>query len=241
MSGVRPVGSSGLYPHFNNKGEGFLYKPRSFSDDGSRLFFDSGDALVPGDGNGRVDVYEFEDGFVSLISSGKGSFDSFLQDVSGSGDDVFFVTAGQLVSQDQDGLVDLYDARVDGGFPAVPVVLPGCNNGELCKPPMSSPPAGVFGVPGSSTVSGSGNVPSAPPPAPVVVKKVTKKVLSRAQRLAAALKACKKKPKGKRRVVCEAGARKQYGPVKGAKKTSKAKSGVARSGVVSRRRGGGGR
>jgi sugar lactone lactonase YvrE len=239
MSGVRPVGSSSLYPHFNNKGEGFLYKPRSFSDDGSRLFFDSGDALVGGDGNGRVDVYEFEDGFVSLISSGKGSFDSFLQDVSGSGDDVFFVTAGQLVSQDQDGLVDLYDARVGGGFPAVPVVLPGCNSGELCKPPMSSPPAGVFGVPGSSTVSGPGNVPSVPPPPPVVVKKVTKRVvLSRAQRLAAALKVCRKKPRGKRRVVCEGAARKRYGPVKDAKKTSKAKSGV-----VSRQRrfGGGGR
>ena len=117
-SGVRPTGGSSLYSHFNNKLEGYLYKPQNFSDDGSRLFFQSADGLVPRDSNGLVDVYEFENGFVSLISNGTGSFDSFLQDVSASGNDVFFATADELVGQDQDNLVDLYDARVGGGFPA---------------------------------------------------------------------------------------------------------------------------
>jgi hypothetical protein len=43
------------------------------------------------------------------------------------------------------------------------------------------------------------------------------KTLTRAQKLAAALKACKKKAKGKR-AACEAATRKKYGPVKKAKK-----------------------
>lgn len=41
------------------------------SADGSRVFFDSGDAVVPGDVNGTEDVYEWEDGHLYLISSGR--------------------------------------------------------------------------------------------------------------------------------------------------------------------------
>lgn len=44
------------------------------------------------------------------------------------------------------------------------------------------------------------------------------KVLTRAQKLALALKACHKKPKGAKRKACERQARKKYGPVKKAKK-----------------------
>jgi hypothetical protein len=47
------------------------------------------------------------------------------------------------------------------------------------------------------------------------------KVLTRAQKLAIALKACHKKPKGNKRQACERTARKKYGPVK--KKAKKAK------------------
>ena len=36
-----------------------LYEPRNLDNDG-RLFFDSADALVPGDANGKEDVYEYE-------------------------------------------------------------------------------------------------------------------------------------------------------------------------------------
>ena len=46
----------------------------------------------------------------------------------------------------------------------------------------------------------------------------TKKTLTRAQKLAAALKACRKKAKGKKRTACDVKARKRYGPVKAAKK-----------------------
>ncbi|HEY2537126.1 MAG TPA: hypothetical protein VGI24_09120 [Solirubrobacteraceae bacterium] len=49
------------------------------------------------------------------------------------------------------------------------------------------------------------------------------KVLTRAQKLAIALKACHKKPKGKKRTTCERAARKKYGPLKKAKKAAKKK------------------
>lgn len=223
-SGARPVGPSDLYSHFNNVGEGYLYKPRNFSEDGKRLFFQSGDGLVQGDSNGLADVYEYENGFVSLISNGTGSFNSFLQDVSASGNDVFFATADQLVSQDHDNRVDLYDARVGGGFPAEPVVLPGCDNNVLCRPRsvLGGSSSGVTGGLSSATFTGSGNFPL---PAPVVAGKkvVTKrKVLSRSQLLAKALRVCRHKPKGHKRTACEKSARKRYGPVK---KGSKSRGG----------------
>jgi hypothetical protein len=50
------------------------------------------------------------------------------------------------------------------------------------------------------------------------------KALTRAQKLAAALKACRKKAKGRKRAACEARARKRYGPVKKAKKGAVRKS-----------------
>ena len=89
-----------------------LYAPRALSDDGSRLFFESFEALVLRDTNGRQDVYEWQDGtsqedcesrgaelFVantsgaggclSLISSGKDESDSDFTDASADGSDVF--------------------------------------------------------------------------------------------------------------------------------------------------------
>jgi hypothetical protein len=48
-----------------------------------------------------------------------------------------------------------------------------------------------------------------------------KSVPDRAQKLAKALAACRKKPKGAKRAGCEASARKRYGPVKKASKSSR--------------------
>lgn len=125
---------------------------RNVSDDGSRIFFDSSDALVPEDTNGRVDVYEWEAGRLYLISSGSSSRNSMFQDASASGDDVFFTTGEQLVRSDTDGLVDLYDARV--GAVTEPVPIPGCV-GDECQGTPSPPP--LFDNPSSSVYRGPGN------------------------------------------------------------------------------------
>jgi hypothetical protein len=134
-----------------------LYAPRVISDDGSRVFFNSFERLVATDTNGKQDVYEWEavgagncsqqsdfyvsssDGCLSLISSGQGTQDSMLADSSQTGDDVFFKTAVSIVPQDW-GRVDIYDARVGGGF-APPPPPPAECQGEACLGPVTPPPA----------------------------------------------------------------------------------------------------
>jgi hypothetical protein len=105
----------------------------TMSDDGSRVFFQSRDALVADDQNGNVqDVYEWEDGDISLVSSGDSNRDAYLLGASRSGDDVFFVTDSPLVGWDTDSFRDIYDARVGGGFPEPPEVAPPCE-GDACR------------------------------------------------------------------------------------------------------------
>ena len=150
------------------------YMSRVLSDEG-RIFFDSADALVPQDTNGRIDVYEYEPqgvgnctrggGCVSLVSSGTSAEESVFLDASESGDDVFFLTAARLVPGDVDSAFDVYDAHVcSAGSPcaSAPAVPPPCSSGDACKAAPSPQPA-VFGAPSSATFSGAGNVtPEAP-------------------------------------------------------------------------------
>ena len=151
-----------------------LTMPHVLSADGSRLFFDSYDALVPSDVNGSEDVYEWEEsgatgcsqadasyspeneGCVSLISSGENPSDSVLVDSSADGRDVFFTTAASLLPQDP-GLIDVYDAREDGGLPP-PLARPAVCEGEACQGPYNPP---NDPTPASASFQGPGNVPGA--------------------------------------------------------------------------------
>jgi len=142
----------------NDELSGHLTDSRGMSSDASRIFFDTPDALVPQDINGKRDVYEWEGGSVHLISSGTSPSASLLLDNSALGNDVFFATTDGLVASDTDQGYDVYDARVDGGFPAP--AEPSLCMGS-CQGPPSPPP--LFGTPSSTTFSGEGNV--APPAA----------------------------------------------------------------------------
>jgi hypothetical protein len=217
-----------------------LHQPRYLSNAG-RLFFNSAQALVPADGNGTQDVYEFEpngtggcsegSGCVSLISSGSSSEESALLDASESGDDVFFLTAAQLSGADQDNAFDVYDAHVcslaPGCAPALGGAPPPCVSTDACRAAPAAQPDN-FGAPASSMFSGAGNL--TPPAAAVKPKPLT-----RAQLLAKALKACKKQRSPKGRARCIKRARAKYGPKHPAKakkssgkKKSSAKSGFAK-------------
>jgi hypothetical protein len=149
------------------------YPSRALAD-GGRLFFDSPDALVASDTNGKEDVYEYEPddvgscalpaGCLSLISSGTSSEESVFLDASETGDDVFFLTAARLTAQDVDTSLDVYDAHVcSSAVPCVrvPVSSPPCSSGDSCKAAPSPQPA-IYGAPASATFSGAGNVPSPP-------------------------------------------------------------------------------
>ncbi len=174
--------------------------------DSGRLFFDTTESLLPSDTNGQQDVYEYENGELHLISTGTSSSESTILDMSESGNDVFFLTRQKLVPQDTDEEAhEIYDARVGGGF-AAPSSPPSCTTADACRTPVSPQPA-IYGAPSSQTFSGAGNLVAR---TPVAVKP---KGLTRAQRLARAVRSCRKRYRHseKRRVACERKARKTYG------------------------------
>ncbi len=191
---------------------------RNLSDDGSRVFFQTEEALVPQDTNNQSDVYEWDAGHLYLISTGQGDSPSYFGDASASGDDVFFFTDQRLVTQDQDNNYDLYDARVDGGIAGQnPTPQLSCQGEEECHGATAPPPA--FGAPSSSTFSGAGNV--APQPVEAgSAKKPKSKSATRTQKLAKALRICRRKPK-RLRAECETLARKRYAGKAKARKTGR--------------------
>ena len=207
---------------------------RNLSSDGNRVFFQTEEALVSGDTNNQLDVYEWErareetnpqetaatdsckrtspsfseqdGGCLYLISTGQSAQPSYFGDASESGDDVFFFTRQSLVSQDEDLNVDVYDARVDGGIAAQnPPPPPAPCTGETSCRGVSDPPS-ALGVPSSATIAGEGNLA----PQPEAKPNPKPKQLTRAQKLARALKACKRQPRKQRR-GCEARTSRRYG------------------------------
>lgn len=130
---------------------------RNLLPNGSRVYFDSRERLLQGDVNGdEPDVYQYDTSSaeLSLISSGQSGSPSIFAGASPDGRDVFFTTRQQLAASDEDELLDMYDARVDGGFPAPPNPLPPCE-GDACQGEVTPPPGIVPSA--SGAVTGSGN------------------------------------------------------------------------------------
>lgn len=190
------------------------YLPRDVSDDGA-VFFDTRSPLVPQAVDGEINVYEYDAGVVHLISSGTAVGASEFMDASVSGEDVFFSTAQSLVRSDTDNMLSVYDARVNGGFPAATgeeQQASACESAEACKPAPTEPPAQLSA--GSATLSAGGNLLASPvpvtPPEPAGGKAVGKRELTRAQKLTRALRECAGKPR-RRRAACRAIARRRFG------------------------------
>jgi hypothetical protein len=243
-----------------------LYQSR-YLDDSGRLFFDSPVALVPGDRNGTWDVYEWEPaaigrcsaslagpmaiyrgedvggegpaGCVGLISSGSSSEESAFLDASGSGDDVFFLTAAKLAAPDRDSALDVYDAHVCTS--ASPCLSPflstpsSCVDPNECKGAVAAQPEGA--------VAPASQVYTAPPSELPIVKTSKSPSLTaaqlRARHLAAALKACRGMHDRRKRQACERAARRRYGPLKYRK--GKAKKSARHPPLAAGRSGGGAR
>ncbi len=150
--GTPPTGETKLFipPGFNTQ---LPQTTASLSEDGSRAFFETENALVPQDTNGQTDVYEWEDGQIYLLSSGQGAQGSRLDGVSRNGDDVIFQTSDVLLPQVVESSTQIYDARVGGGFPYTAPVY-GCDSGQ-CQGPQT--PAPLFAPPASATFVGIGN------------------------------------------------------------------------------------
>lgn len=121
--------NNGLY-HFNQS--------RYLSSDGSRAFFLSRNQIVPGDVNSVTDVYEWHDGSVHLLTTGKSSAPSYFVGASSQGRDVFVNTADRLVASDRDNAYDVYDVRRDGGRVIPDTAMP-CM-GDQCQGPTNGVP-----------------------------------------------------------------------------------------------------
>jgi hypothetical protein len=169
----RPIGSSTIPGAIANgtapengliPGSYDAYKPRVLSADGKRVFFVSRDTLAATDTNSPArDVYQWEAqgegtcarpaGCVNLISGGRGGGDSTFVDASANGNDTFFLTEDSLVASDP-GSIDLYDARVSGGFPIAKEPTP-CE-GDACQPLPQEPVDPTI----DTLIAGHGNPPA---------------------------------------------------------------------------------
>ncbi|MDW5593213.1 hypothetical protein VSS74_02610 [Conexibacter stalactiti] len=159
---------TGVFADFGLPPERRMTSLSRISDDGEQLFFQTGDGVVEADTNGRVDVYGWRDGTVSLISSGTLDRYSELAGVSRDGT-VFFRDADRLLPWIVDDHVKVYSARVGGGFPAPAAQQPTCAGDDCQGAPVAQPappPAG------SAADSGPGDAdaPEASWPAEPAVK-----------------------------------------------------------------------
>lgn len=194
----------------------------TMSEDGAFVFFQSPIALTPralndvpiGEEKFADNVYEYHEGHVFLISDGKDTTHEGRVDITptellgsdASGANVFFATFDRLVPEDTDTQRDFYNAHI-------------CSEREPCPPPKTSPapcegeacrgtppgaPANL--TPGSESFTGPGNLT---PAAPAPPKSKTAAQI-RAEKLAKALKSCRKKH-GKKRAKCERRAHHAFG------------------------------
>jgi DNA-binding beta-propeller fold protein YncE len=230
-SGNQGVGDASIVPATQMAAyAGAATRDPSMSDDGSAMFFMSPIALTAqalndvrigtgptGETEYAQNVYEYRDGHVYLISDGhdiglehvtacRSASDVCLLGTDVSGRDVFFTTSDQLLSQDTDTQLDVYDARAcSPEDPCIATVSPSpapCA-GEACHGIPTQAPA--MPAPGSAAFNGAGNIAPRPP---VHVKRRSP---TRAQRLKNALRRCRTKSNRPRRRRCEAAARRRYG------------------------------
>ena len=147
--------------------EGNILSPLALpaSENGDFVFFDTPSPLLPQDINGELmpisgsnngseyfspssDVYEWRrdgvdgcgqvQGCLALITSGINGTENVLLGVGRSGRDVFIGTHSQLAPTDADQSGDIYDARIDSGFPPPPPPPTECE-GDACSTPQAAP------------------------------------------------------------------------------------------------------
>jgi hypothetical protein len=125
----------------------------SGADISQRIFFATAEPLLSQDHNELEDVYEWtEAGGLGLVSAGTPGFGAEFLKSTADARTVLFRTQATLVPRDRDGgELDIYAARVGGGFPesAEPA---GCGAGGACEvanpgTPHRTPPVAGAGGP----------------------------------------------------------------------------------------------
>jgi hypothetical protein len=111
---MRSAGTTTLVTAGEINGNGpFDTSFRGISPSGSRAFFETNEQLVSTDTDGSRDLYERFAGLTTLVSSGdvggNGPNDAFFASIAADGTRVFFQTDEQLVGDDFDNNLDIYE------------------------------------------------------------------------------------------------------------------------------------
>jgi hypothetical protein len=129
------------------------------SSNGSTVAFGTSQALMPTDVNRKRDIYEWRNGSPGLVTDGVTEFKTgfaapLVSEIDADGSSIFFtVAAPNLTGFEQDGLANLYDARIGGGF--IPPSPPAHCTEDSCQGPLQGSPP--LDRPGSSSLVGAGN------------------------------------------------------------------------------------
>lgn len=135
--------------------------PYEMSGDGSTIAFETAEKLVPRDVNGSADIYEWRDSVVRLLTNGVTTYQTGVavpevMAIDETGHNVFIaLDSPGLTGFEQDGLLNLYDARVGGGF-IPPAPQERCNE-ESCQGQLQ--PAPSIDRSASGSYVGPGNPP----------------------------------------------------------------------------------
>ena len=96
---IGPTGGNGSSPSYSN------YVP-GFKDFEKRYFFESPERLIPEDTDSSWDIYEWQDGRLSLVLPGDAS--GFITGSTPDGRHIFVGTTAPLTSEDTDSRYDIY-------------------------------------------------------------------------------------------------------------------------------------
>jgi hypothetical protein len=122
----------------------------NLSEDGTKVFFETSEALASRDVDGINDIYQWQTTAASpfhsldLISSGISTAyppaetpapePNVLMGITPTGKDVFFLSQDALLpAAGGGGASAIYDARIEGGFPPAPSAAPSCGDPSQCQ------------------------------------------------------------------------------------------------------------
>jgi len=142
-------------------GTDFAEAGRWVSEDGDTVVFQTAEPLVPGDANGRSDIYMWREGELYRLP---GTTESNPPTLSHDGNTVAFQADPRLLPQDGDTSSDIYVARVGGGYPN-PVAEIQCEAdrsqpGPHCRDEAASSPEQA--TPGTVFAPSAGNLSPRP-------------------------------------------------------------------------------
>jgi hypothetical protein len=133
--------------------------PFAMAPDGKTVAFKTDETLVKEDVNRSADIYEWHNGVRGLITNGVTTYQKEFSSpapaaISANGRDIFFrVIDPTLTGYERDPFLNLYDARIGGGFER-PTPAVHCAE-ESCQGPLQAPPGQQ--IPGSSSFTGKGD------------------------------------------------------------------------------------